>query len=136
MANLTVGKLAKAGGVGVETVRFYERNGLMPEPERLPSGYRIYNENSLVLLKFVQRAKHMGFTLGEIKELLELSNSPKADCGDTCAKADEKIADIELRIADMQHMKKALGDLRRDCPGGGSPISDCSILKYFYGENK
>jgi len=136
MAQLTVGKLAKAADVGVETVRFYEKEGLMAEPERLASGYRAYDENSLARLKFIQKAKNMGFTLKETKELLELSNSAEADCGVTCMKADEKIADIELRIRGLKAMKKALTALRTNCPGEGNPLSDCAILKYFHGETK
>lgn len=135
MANFTVGKLAKAAGVSVEAVRFYEKKGLMPEPERLSSGYRAYDKTSLAHLNFIQRTKNMGFTLKETKELLELSNNPKADCGDTCDKVDEKIADIELRIEELTVMKKALTALRKDCPGEGSALDECVILKYFCGEN-
>lgn len=136
MAQLTVGKLAKAGGVGAETVRFYEKEGLMLEPERLESGYRVYDENSLIRLNFIQKAKNMGFTLRETREFLELSDSAEADCGDTCAKADEKIIDIELRIKDLTAMKKALTALRENCPGEGNPLSDCAILKYFNGADE
>lgn len=135
MAHLTVGKLAKACGVGAETIRFYEKTGLMPEPERLSSGYRVYDEKSIARLNFIQKAKNIGFSLQETKELLALSDSPNADCGDSCDKADEKITDIELRIQDLTAMKQALTDLRKICPGEGNPLNECVILKYFYGEH-
>ncbi len=136
MTQMTVGKLAQAVGVGVETVRFYEKEGLMAKPERLESGYRVYDENGLARLHFIQKAKNMGFTLQETKDLLELGDNAEADCGDTCTKADEKIIDIELRIKDLMAMKEALTALRENCPGAGNPLSDCTILKYFNGEGE
>ena len=136
MKKLTVGKLAKARGIGVETVRYYEKRGLLPEPERLPSNYRVYSKDTINRVRFIKRAQELGFTLEEISELLALSEDEGADCGDICDKAEEKVKDIELRIKDLMAMKQAIRELRTYCPGKGKPLSECSILKHFYGETE
>jgi MerR family mercuric resistance operon transcriptional regulator len=86
-------------------------------------------------LRFVRKAQSLGFTLGEIKSLLELSETPEKDCGDVREKAQEKITEIEGRIADLKRMKKALNKLADFCPGKGRPLSECNILQHFYGGN-
>jgi len=135
MPYLTVGKLAKASNVGIETVRFYEQKGLMPKPDRSSSGYRIYNEDSIARLNFIQKSKNLGFRLEEIMDILAISKDPNADCGDTCQKLDKKIIDIEQRIEGLKRMKKGLAELREDCPGEGYSLDECVMLKYFYRDN-
>ncbi len=93
MALLTIGQLAKSAGVGVETVRFYERKGLLAEPNRRPSGYRQYDEEVVNRLRFIKRAKELGFTLAEIKELLSLRRNPTTTCADVKRRSEEKIDD-------------------------------------------
>ena len=90
MKSLTIGQLARNGGVGVETVRFYERKGLLAEPDRRPSGYRQYDEDVVDRLRFIRRAKELGFTLNEIKELLSLRIDPTTTCADVKSRAEEK----------------------------------------------
>jgi MerR family transcriptional regulator, copper efflux regulator len=124
---LTIGKVAKAAGLGVETVRFYERQGLIAEPARSSSGYRKYRAETIKRLQFIVRAKALGFTLQEIGDLLDLRATPGAGCADVQARAEAKIADIEERIAQLDAMKRALGDLVAQCRGEG-PLSDCPIL--------
>ena len=101
MTTLTIGKVAKAAGLGVETVRFYERQGLIAEPARSDSGYRQYGPETIRRLQFIVRAKALGFTLQEIGDLLDLRATPGAGCADVQARAEAKIADIEERITQL-----------------------------------
>ena len=128
MNNMTIGKLAQRCGVGVETIRFYEREGLIEEPQRRDSGYRQYPEETARRVRFIKRAKELGFTLKEIRELLALRIRPEATCGDVRHQAEAKIADIEQRIVMLQKMKQALARLTVACSGRG-PTSQCPILE-------
>lgn len=134
MSTLTIGKLAKACEVKVDTVRYYERLGLVLPLERTESGYRVYSPDSVKRLRFVRKAQSLGFTLEEIKELLELSEMPEADCADVRDKASKKIEEVEKRITDLITIKESLGELAEFCPGKGKPLSECNILKHFYGD--
>lgn len=127
MSTLTIGKIAQRAGVGIETVRFYEREGLIDDPPRGPSGYRHYPESVVPRLLFIKRAKDLGFTLNEIKELLSLRLDPETTCADVKQRAEVKIADIEDRIRSLRRMKKALIKLTESCSGSG-PVDDCPIL--------
>lgn len=127
MNALTIGQVARRACVGVETVRFYEREGLLAEPNRRPSGYRQYEESVIIRLQFIRRAKELGFTLNEIKELLSLRADSRTTCADVRARANAKIADIEAKIRTLQRMKKALAKVTKACSGQG-PISECPIL--------
>jgi len=128
MRNLTIGQLAKKTEVNVETVRFYERRGLMPKPLRRESGYRQYSDDDIARLRFIRRAKELGFSLKEILELLSLRVDPDTTCGDVKRRAKAKIADIELKIRTLQGMKRALAKLVTLCRGRG-PSSECPILE-------
>lgn len=127
MKQLTIGQVAHRSGVGIETVRFYEREGLLVKPKRTVSGYRQFDEGVVARLLFIQRAKELGFTLNEIKELLSLRVDSDTSCDDVKARAEVKIADIEDKIRTLQRMKKALVRLTQECceKGGGS---ECPIL--------
>jgi Hg(II)-responsive transcriptional regulator len=127
MKPLTIGALAREAGVGVETVRFYERRGLLPEPERKASGYRQYAPDDVETLRFIRRAKELGFTLREIQELLSLRFDATATRYDVRKQARAKIEDIERRIADLTRMKGALADLVASCHGDG-PAAGCPII--------
>jgi MerR family mercuric resistance operon transcriptional regulator len=128
MKALTIGRLARATGVNLETVRYYERRGLLPRPPRSTSGYRLFPEDAAKRLKFIRRAQELGFSLREIRELLSLRVARNASCTAVCRKADAKIADIESKIRSLESMKKTLSRLRNACAGRG-PISECSILE-------
>jgi len=124
---LTIGKVARRAGVGVETIRFYEREKLLPEPARDPSsGYRRYSESVISRLRFIARAKRLGFSLRETRELLDLRAGP-ATCRTVRARADEKLTDIRARIADLRRIEQALLALADACPGDGG-LDDCPIL--------
>jgi MerR family mercuric resistance operon transcriptional regulator len=133
MRNLTIGQLAKKTEVNVETVRFYERRGLMPKPLRRESGYRQYSDTDIARLRFIRRAKELGFSLKEILELLSLRVDPDTTCGDIRRRAEVKIADMEEKIKALQRMKKALTKLASTCRGRG-PTSECPILEMLDSE--
>lgn len=128
MKPLTIGQVARRAGVGVETIRFYEREGLVDDPPRLASGYRQYPPETVARIRFVRRAKELGFTLKEIKELLSLRASPRSRCADVRQRAEAKIEDMQQKIRDLQKMKKALKQLAAACDGRG-PVTECPILE-------
>ncbi|MCG8458030.1 MAG: MerR family DNA-binding protein [Holophagales bacterium] len=130
---LTIGKLADRAHVGVETVRFYERRGLLEPPPRRTSGYRQYPESAVDRLRFIRRAKELGFTLDEIAELLSLRSRPNGNRPQVHAKARAKIAEIDRRIADLRRMRDVLADLAESCER--QVDSDpCPILAALEGE--
>lgn len=131
---LTIGQVASQTGLGVETVRFYERQGLIPEPSRRASGYRQYGEDTVDRLRFIRRAKDLGFTLAEIKSLLTLRVDETSTAADVKRQAEEKITDIDSRIRSLQKMRKTLKQLADSCHGAG-PLSDCPILGALEGRS-
>lgn len=124
---MMIGQLARAAGVNVETVRFYERKGLMPRPPRRPSGYREYPGDAARRIRFIQRGKELGFSLREIAELLRLRVDPRRSCAEVKAQAQAKLADIETKLRELRHMKGALEKLAAECRGRG-PTSQCPLL--------
>lgn len=133
MKNLTIGQMAKRAEVNIETIRFYERRGLMPKPLRRESGYRQYSDGDIARLRFIRRAKELGFSLKEISELLSLRVDPDTTCGDVKRRAEVKIADMEEKIKALQRMKKALTKLASTCRGRG-PTTECPILEMLGSE--
>jgi MerR family mercuric resistance operon transcriptional regulator len=127
MEGLTIGRLAREGQVNVETIRYYERRGLLPRPPRRPSGYRMFSPSAVQVLRFVKTAQALGFSLREIKELLSLRIQPGRSCADVRGRAEKKIAEIDQKIRTLQGMKKALVRLAAACSGRG-PITECPIL--------
>jgi len=125
---LTIGEVAKRSGIGLETVRFYERKGLIEEPPRTDSGYRQYPEDVVARLRFIRRAKELGFSLKEISELFSLRVDPDTTCADVKRRTDLKILDIEQKMSTLQTMKRVLTKLAASCTGRG-PTSDCPILE-------
>lgn len=128
MNSLRSGQLAKAANVNVETLRFYERRGLIPEPPREQSGYRLYPVESISRLRFIKGAQELGFTLGEIQDLLTLRVDETASKADVRKRSNEKIKQIEEKISTLELMRNALRHLVDKCHGDG-PTSDCPILE-------
>ncbi|HEX6965041.1 MAG TPA: MerR family transcriptional regulator [Gemmatimonadaceae bacterium] len=126
---MTIGELARRAGVNVQTVRYYERRGLLAEPHRTPSGYRQYSDATLDRLRFIKRAQELGFTLSEIHELLVLRLDPRTTAAQVKARAEAKIDDVERRIHDLQHIKHALTHLAGRCHGGRGPVGECPLLE-------
>lgn len=125
---MTRGTLARLCGVGPETIRFYERRGLIPEAPRSSAGYRRFDQAAVDRLVFIRRAKSLGFSLPEIAELLDLHRDAGADRGRVKALAESKLSEIEAKIEDLQRMRSALSDLSRQCSGKG-PVSGCPIIE-------
>jgi MerR family copper efflux transcriptional regulator len=132
VSEFTIGQLAREAGVGVETIRFYEREKLLKKPARSPSGYRRFGEDAVARLVFIRRAKDLGFSLAEIRELLALRADPKKDCSAVNRRAQTKIVEIEERIRDLQRMKRALLNLSTAC-ANGTTVDDCVILDSLFG---
>jgi MerR family mercuric resistance operon transcriptional regulator len=127
MKPLTIGHLAKQAGVNLETVRYYERRGLLPRPPRSASGYRLFPTEAVRRLRFIRRAQELGFSLKEIGELLSLRVSRRTTSAAIRARAEAKIADIEAKIRSLESMKKTLRKLTNACAGCG-PVAECPIL--------
>lgn len=127
-SGLTIGRLAKAAGVGIPTVRFYERRGLLPRPQRRSSGYRSFEPEAIQLIRFIRHAQELGFSLKEVEDLLDLRMDPKRSCADVRQRAMEKIADIDAKVAGLARMRKVLDRLVETCPGD-APTADCPILE-------
>jgi len=129
----TIGDLAREAGVGVETIRYYERQGLLAAPARTAAGYRQFGSDAVTRLRFIRRAKELGFTLRQIRELLALRVDPGSTCGQVKAQAEAKRTDIEAKIQSLQRMAEALDALIRACAGRGDPndadVATCPILK-------
>ncbi len=126
--SLTIGKLSKQAGVSIDGIRFYERRGLIADPVRTESNYRVYPLEAAGRLRFIKKAQNLGFSLGEIEGLLDLGHDPAASKADVKRKTAEKIEDIKNRIQDLSRMLKALEQLDESCDGQG-PIVECPILK-------
>ena len=105
---LTIGTLAERSSVGVETIRFYERQGLLPTPSRTTSGYRTYPPDAVGRVQFIRRAKEVGFTLEEIGQLLALKVSHGKSCETVRQRALDKVADIDRKVTDLRRMRRAL----------------------------
>jgi MerR family mercuric resistance operon transcriptional regulator len=133
MMRLLTGVLAKQVGVNVETLRFYERKGLLPEPPRRASGYREYSADSIPRIRFIKRAQELGFTLGEVRELLSLRVQPGTSPAAVRDRAEEKLAEIRRKIEDLRAIERALGRLTAACSGEG-PLGECPILHHLEGE--
>lgn len=132
LETLGISQLAKHGGVGIDTVRYYERHGLLTPRLRLASGYRRYGEVELARLRFIRRAQGLGFTLKEIQQLLALS--AKRDVERVKRSAQKKLLDVQARIAALERVRDGLATLIAACPGHGR-AADCPILRALTEEN-
>ncbi len=128
MEMLTIGRVARLTDVGVETIRFYERKGLIDQPPRKQTGYRQYPKETIARIRFIRSAKELGFSLTEIMELLSLRIDPDTTCEDIRVLAEARIADIKGKIQSLQRMQKALMRLAETCSGRG-PVGECPILE-------
>lgn len=128
MDGLTIGRVATRAAVSVETLRYYERRGLLPKPARTPSDYRVYSPDTVPRMRFVKQAQQLGFSLTEIKELLLLRAAPKARCGDVKRRAESKIQEIDAKVCALRAMRRALARLVSQCDGK-LPVSACPILE-------
>ena len=135
MKGLTIGQAAKRAEVNIETIRYYERQGLIPPPPRRESGYRQYPADIVSRVRFIKRAQELGFSLNEVAELLSLRVGPNTTCGDVKKMADGKIAEIEGKIQTLERMKDALTRLVETCEEGRQ-AEECPILWAFGNDKK
>lgn len=129
--SFTIGKLSKASGVNIETIRYYERIGLLPAPPRSQSGYRQYAMQHLQLLRFIRRGRELGFSLDDIRSLLALQVGGLA-CGEVQVMTQKHIAELDQRMAGMQRLRDQLADLERQCAGGAA--QHCPVIEDLLGD--
>lgn len=127
---LTIGKLADASEVNVETIRFYERKGILKQPRKL-GAFRHYPDEYIARIRFIKRSQELGFTLKEAKELLDLRIRDQAKCNDVLIRTEEKINEIDQKIKDLKRMKKSLKGLANCCEDRSIPLSECPVLDSF-----
>jgi len=124
---LSIGKVARDGGVTVDTLRYYEREGLLPAPDRGVNGYRRYSPDTIKRVRFIKRAQGVGFTHQDIRELLSLRGDPNASCRDVRSRAASKISEMEEKIAVLERMKSVLSEWVSNCPSR-DPVDTCPII--------
>jgi len=125
---MRTGELAARAGVNLQTVRFYERRGILPKPARTPRGYRVYSSEAVRLIRFIKRAQELGFTLDEVEELLRLRNNRRSSCAAVKSAGKAKMADVEAKIASLNAMKRALAVLLASCERNDRD-RECPILE-------
>ena len=128
---MRIGAAAAQAGVNIQTLRYYERRGLLPRPPRKTSGYREFPDDAVRVVRFVKRAQDLGFTLDEIEELLKLRNDKRRDRARVRSVAGKRVRDIERKIAELQAMKKALSHLLHCCEDGST--LECPIIEALDG---
>ena len=129
MKSMTIGIAARKAGVGVETIRFYERRGLVDQPPKpgFGGGFRVYPDETVHRVRFIRQAQELGFSLREIDELLSLRADPAKDCGDVRERAEAKLDQVNQKIAHLESIRGALRELIAACPGRGA-LRGCSIV--------
>lgn len=132
MKPMTIGRLAKASSVSAETIRYYERSGFLPPPERMASGYRVYNGDSIRRIRFIKQAQALGFTLSEVVDLLDLTADESADCASVNEKAKKKLVEIDKKIETLEKMRDGLKVLAKRCPADEQPLSECNIINHLF----
>ncbi|MBU2755805.1 heavy metal-responsive transcriptional regulator [Acidithiobacillus sp. CV18-2] len=133
--HVTIGRLAREAGLAAETLRYYERIGLIRPVQRTQSNYRLYDNEAEARLRFIRRAQNLGFSLAEVKELLDINSHPENDMAAVKQITQGKIADIEEKIADLERMRSALHEVSERCPGHGS-VEACPILASLAGAER
>ena len=131
METLTIGKLAEKASVGVETIRFYERKGLIKKPTSKVGSFRIYPTEFIAKINFIKKAHELGFTLSEVKELLELNTRPRVTCGTVKTKTLTKIEEINKKISDLERMKLSLEKLACACDASQDSIKQYKVQECF-----
>lgn len=132
----SVGELATASGCKVETVRYYEKIGLMPEPPRTTGGHRLYSLNLLKRLTFIRRSRELGFPIEQIRELLRFIDEPGHTCSEVNEMAMLHTRAVQEKIDDLKRLQKALNDMAARCKGKGYALEDCPIIDALFDEGK
>jgi Cu(I)-responsive transcriptional regulator len=124
---LTIGRLAKATGTKVETIRWYEKVGLIDPPQRTDANYRVYAQRDLARLSFIRRARNLGFSLDQIRALIDIADQQDRDCATVDAIASAHLEEIDRKIADLTALRRELGAVVASCRGGS--VANCRILE-------
>ena len=130
MKPFTIGALSKGTGCNIETIRYYERIGLLPEPPRSPGGHRLYGEDHLRRLTFIRRSRELGFTLDEVRGLLRLVDGGEYTCAEVKALTLDHVAEVRRKLADLRRMKRVLEEMAAECEGGEVP--ECPIIDALF----
>ncbi len=130
-SGLTRGELARATGCNIETIRYYEKTGMLPDPPRTDAGYRIYSANHVARLRFILRARELGFSMEDIRGLLGLEDSVAPTCAEVKERTERHLADVRARIGDLRRIEKVLSATAAQCSGGEVP--DCPVLEALEG---
>ena len=133
MQKMTIGQLAKASGVHLETIRYYERIGLIRKPPRTAGGYRLYGETELARLRFIRCGRELGFGLEKIQNLLVLQDAQGSTCEQVRTIAHEQIEAIDAKVTQFLRMKEILKRVVEHCPADPSPTDCCPVLDYMAG---
>lgn len=131
MEKITIGKLAKLVDVNSETIRFYQREGILKEPAKRGNGYRYYSEADASKITFIKKVKELGFSLKEIKELLEINSKPRATCDLVKNKVSKKILEIDEKINDLVKIKNSLKALSCACDLGNDEMKKVKVMDCF-----
>lgn len=124
---LSIGKVAAHTGCKIQTIRFYEKEGLLPEPSRTEGGHRLYTSSQVARLVFIRRSRELGFSMDEIRQLLSLVDGNQVSCEKVKSIADGHLRDVRAKISDLRKMETTLRDLSRRCSGGDVP--ECPIIE-------
>ncbi len=130
MKPFTIGALSEGTGCNIETIRYYERIGLMPKPSRSPGGHRLYEEDHLRRLTFIRRSRELGFTLEEVRGLLRLVDGGSYTCAEVKALTLDHAAEVRRKVADLRKLERVLKEMAAECDGGEVP--DCPIIDTLY----
>ena len=131
MEKFSIGELAKQANVNIETIRYYERRGLISEPPRNKSGHRQYSHEAVKRTDFIKKCQTLGFSLKEIEEILELRVTSESTCADMKSRVTEKLTDVDRKMNELALIRDALSRLQKKCSGKG-PIGSCPILEELY----
>ena len=131
----SIGQLAKKSACKVETVHYYEKIGLMPEPPRTEGGHRVYALPDVKRLNFIRRSRDLGFRIEQVKELLKFIDEPNHYCGEVKAMAMQQARVVQEKIDDLQRLKSALNEMVTHCTSGDKPVDDCPIVDALYTEH-
>jgi MerR family transcriptional regulator, mercuric resistance operon regulatory protein len=132
-SRLAIGPVSKRTGCNIETIRYYERVGLLPAPVRSPGGYRLYGNQHLKRLTFIRRARSLGFSIDEVRTLLKLADERKRPCGDVRAVAAAHLEDVRAKITDLRAMERVLSETVARCASRRQ--SDCPLIEALYRED-
>ncbi len=131
-SGLTRGELARATGSNIETIRYYEKTGLLPDPPRTGSGYRVYSGSHAMRLRFILRARELGFSMDDIRGLLGLGDGAAPTCGEVKDRTEQHLADVRAKIADLKRIEAVLAETAAKC--SGDQVPHCPVLRTLAGE--